>query len=138
MNDAITWGVIAASNPEPIDTIPFNWSALLTVLVPIVVAAITGTFLVLSQRAQKGEREDKFIGRLQDQLRAQRDEARQQKADADTRSDKQDERMAVIEGNVKILQRVSRVRLDYIYLLRRHIDDGAPPPAPEWPPGIHD
>lgn len=106
---------------------PNAWGALAPYIVSVTVAAIGVLGVWISNRAQKGTRENALIDQLQEQLTA-----------ADKRSDKQDERMEKIEGKITVLQRVSRIRLEYIYLLRRHIDAGSPPPAPEWPPGIED
>lgn len=106
---------------------PINWGVVATVVVPIVVAGLSVLAGIASKRTQKGSRENAIIDQLQEQMRLDGE-----------RSDKQDARMARIEAKVSLLERVSRVRLEYIYLLRRHIDAGQPPPAPEWPDGAND
>lgn len=104
-----------------------DWGVIQQVVVPIVVAALAAWAGKAAHKAQKGSRENAIIDQLQEQLNR-----------ADQRSDKQDERMLRIEEKLNAVIRVSRVRLDYIYRLRHHIDTGQPPPAPEWPPGVHD
>lgn len=106
---------------------PINWGVVASVVVPIVVAGLGTLAAVAAKRTQKGSRENALIDQLQEQLDK-----------ADKRSDKQDERMLRIENKLTILERVSRIRLEYIYALRRHIDAGNPPPAPDWPVGAND
>lgn len=105
----------------------FNWGVVAQVFVPIVVGALAAWATRAASRAQKGSRENALIDQLQEQL-----------IQADKRADKQDERLDKMEAKLNQVLRVSRVRLDYIYRLRHHIDTGQPPPAPEWPAGIHD
>ncbi|ALD63989.1 hypothetical protein AFL94_08720 [Arthrobacter sp. LS16] len=107
--------------------IDINWGVVGQVFVPIVVAALAAWATRAAHRTQKGSRENALIDQLQEQL-----------LQADKRADKQDERMEKIEAKLEKVGRTSRVRLDYIYRLRHHIDTGQPPPAPEWPAGIHD
>jgi len=126
MNETITWGMIAAS-AEPIKQAPFNWAVFASIVVPIAVAGLGALGLWVSHRTQKGSRENILIDQLQEQLDR-----------ADDRSDKQDARMGQIEARLQAVERISRGRLEYIYVLRRHISNGEPPPAPEWPPGIND
>lgn len=104
-----------------------NWGAAAQVFVPIVVAALAAWATRAAHRTQKGSRENVLIDQLQEQL-----------IQADKRADKQDERMEKIETKLNTVMRTSRVRLDYIYRLRHHIDTGQPPPSPDWPAGIHD
>lgn len=104
-----------------------NWGVIAQVVVPIVVAALAAWATRAAHRTQKGSRENALIDQLQEQL---------DKAEA--RSDKQDERLDKMEAKLNAVMRTSRTRLDYIYRLRHHIDTQQPPPAPDWPDGIHD
>lgn len=126
MMHTIIWGVIALE-VDPVEKLSPGWQLFAGIGGTVLVALITGIFAVRSNRAQKGSRENALIDQLQEQLQS-----------ADTRSDKQDERMTRIEARLNLVEKVSRIRLEYIYELRRHIANGEPPPAPDWPPGIHD
>lgn len=44
--------------------------------------------------------------------------------------------LARLSARVAHLERRDRLLTDYISKLRRHINDGNPPPPPPWPPGL--
>lgn len=46
------------------------------------------------------------------------------------------EEIAVLRQELVVLRRTQRIQGDYIGVLRRHIADGDPPPAPPWPDGL--
>ena len=60
---------------------------------------------------QKGSTEDALIGRLA-------------------------ARLEDVEGRVGVLEARERALLDYVNVLRFHIDSGKRPPAPDWPEGL--
>lgn len=127
MNDPDLLGYVltalaARDEPEPI-----NWGVVASWAVPIIVAALGTLGYWLSHRAQKGDPEHRLIDQLQEQLDA-----------ASARSDKQDARMGRIEGELDRFKKRERIRDEYIATLRRHIENGDPPPAPPWPEGLND
>jgi predicted nuclease with TOPRIM domain len=115
-----------------------NWGIFGSIGVPIIVAALGTWGYIASHKTQKGTRENALIDQMQEMVQSERDARKEEREAESARSDKQDARMEKIEAKVSVLERVSRIRLEYIYVLRRHIDERRDPPAPEWPPGIHD
>lgn len=64
--------------------------------------------------------------------------ARQKATDsiiADLRTELTETRAEVKDNDTRIaaLERKDRAWANYVHVLRRHIDDGKPPPPPEWP-----
>lgn len=103
-----------------------------TFLGAVTVAALTTAGTFLTTRIQhKGRPEHALIDQLQEQVVALRTE----KAD-DIASMKKD--IADLRAEQERSKRRERIRDDYINRLRRHIEDGNPPPAPEWPAGLYD
>lgn len=137
MMHTIIWGVIALE-VDPVEKLSPGWQLFAGIGGTVLVALITGIFAVRSNRAQKGSRENRIIDQLQENLDRTERLRKEDREAASTRSDKQDARMAKIETRLYVVEKVSRIRLEYIYELRRHIANGEPPPAPDWPPGIHD
>lgn len=50
--------------------------------------------------------------------------------------DRQDRRIEKLERENEESKMRERLRDDYIADLRRHINDGSPPPPPHWPPAL--
>ncbi len=50
-------------------------------------------------------------------------------------NERQEENVALRVENAE-LRRTQRIQDDYIGVLRRHINDGNPPPPPDWPVGL--
>ncbi|AYN55804.1 hypothetical protein PP635_gp25 [Arthrobacter phage Auxilium] len=99
---------------------------------PWIVALIAGAFAVYTAKIQhKGRPEHALIDQLQEEvasLRTGRDtEIALMKKDISDLKTEQDKS-----------KRRERIRDDYINKLRRHIEEGKPPPAPEWPAGLYD
>ncbi|MBZ5736510.1 hypothetical protein K8Z61_18620 [Nocardioides sp. TRM66260-LWL] len=46
------------------------------------------------------------------------------------------ERIAALEARVERVERESRLKDDYIGVLRAYITEGKPPPPPAWPAGL--
>lgn len=99
---------------------------------PWIVAVIAGGFAVYTAHIQhKGKPEHALIDQLQEEM-------------ATIRTDKANEIAAVkkdiadLQAEQKASKRRERIRDDYINKLRRHIEEGKPPPAPEWPEGLYD
>ena len=88
---------------------------------PIIVGAIAliGT-LVANMIQHRGKPENALIDQLQEEMGAMRKDI----------SDLKTEQIRS--------RRREQIRDDYINKLRRHIEDGNPPPAPEWPAGLYD
>lgn len=57
-------------------------------------------------------------------------------ADLQEERDKSNGRIETLEGRLELLEVKQRLRDDYIALLRMHINNGYPPPPPEWPAGL--
>lgn len=99
---------------------------------PWIVALIAGAFAVYTAKIQhKGRPEHALIDQLQEEvasLRTGRDTEialmKKDISDLKTEQDKSKKR--------------ERIRDDYINKLRHHIEEGKPPPAPEWPAGLYD
>jgi hypothetical protein len=103
-----------------------------TIISAVVVAAIAAGGTVLVARLQnKGRPEHALIDQLQEEVRSLRDDKAKEMSEM-----KKD----ILE--LKDEQRKSRARelilADYINKLRRHIENGNPPPAPDWPAGVYD
>ena len=41
-----------------------------------------------------------------------------------------------LETRMEMMESKQKIRDDYIAALRMHINDGLPPPPPEWPPSL--
>ena len=104
----------------------------LQVVGPWVVALIAGGFAVYTAKIQhKGRPEHALIDQLQEEIASIRTE----KA-AELSAMKKD--ISDLKAEQKASKRRERIRDDYINKLRRHIEDGNPPPAPDWPEGLYD
>jgi len=57
-------------------------------------------------------------------------------ADLQEERDKSNDRLDTLEQKLDTLEQKQRLRDDYIALLRMHINNGYPPPPPEWPEGL--
>jgi outer membrane murein-binding lipoprotein Lpp len=92
-----------------------------TIVGSVAVAAITvcGTWLATKVQ-HKGKPENALIDQLQEEMGAMRQDI------TDLKTEQQKSK------------RRERIRDDYINKLRRHIEDGNPPPAPDWPEGLYD
>ena len=107
-------------------------TAFLQMASPWIVALIAGGFALYTAHIQhKGKPEHALIDQLQEEVTSLRTEKAAE--------------MAVMKKDITDLkeeQRKSkkreRIRDDYINKLRRHIEEGKPPPAPEWPEGLYD
>lgn len=103
-----------------------------TIIGGIIVAAIAAGGTFLGVRVQnKGRPEHALIDQLQEEVNSLRDDKAKDMAE-----------MKRDIADLKDEQRKSRARelvlADYINKLRRHIELGNPPPAPEWPAGLYD
>ena len=88
---------------------------------PIIVGAIALIGTLLANMIQhRGKPENALIDQLQEEMGAMRKDI----------SDLKTEQIRS--------RRREQIRDDYINKLRRHIEDGNPPPAPEWPAGLYD
>lgn len=98
--------------------------------VAVAVVGLCGTWLA-TKIQHKGKPENALIDQLQEQIRDDR-EAR----------DKEFANMRADIADLKLEQQRSKrremIRDNYINKLRRHIEDGNPPPPPEWPEGLYD
>lgn len=102
------------------------------VVSPIIVGLITGIAGYLAIQVQhKGRPENALIDQLQEEV-------------ASLRSGR-DAELAVMKKDITDLKdeqnkskRRERIRDDYINKLRHHIEEGKPPPAPEWPAGLYE
>lgn len=93
---------------------------------------MSGLVTVWVARLQnKGRPEHALIDQLQEQIESMSKEKAQ-----DIAAMKRD------IADLKLEQRESKrreaIRDNYINKLRRHIEDGNPPPPPEWPEGLYD
>ena len=104
----------------------------LQVVGPWVVALIAGGFAVYTAKIQhKGRPEHALIDQLQEEIASIRTE----KA-AELSAMKKD--ISDLKDEQRKSKKRERIRDDYINKLRRHIEEGKPPPAPEWPAGLYD
>lgn len=88
---------------------------------PIIVGVIAVVGTLVSTRIQhRGKPENALIDQLQEEMGSMRSDIAELKLEQQ-RSKKRE-----------------RIRDDYINKLRRHIEDGNPPPAPDWPAGLYD
>jgi uncharacterized membrane protein YgaE (UPF0421/DUF939 family) len=99
---------------------------------PIVVALFGMSGMWLTAKIQhKGKPENALIDQLQEQIKDDREA-----------KDKEIAAMKVDINDLKTEQQKSKrrelIRDNYINKLRRHIEEGKPPPAPEWPEGLYD
>ncbi|WP_440708836.1 hypothetical protein [Herbiconiux sp. YIM B11900] len=95
----------------------------LPLLVPLIVSVIGGSAAYITTKINKrGTQENTFIDQLQEQ---------QARSDAkiEALEKKVDDRDAAARKR-------ERIRDDYIYELRDHIDMRKPPPPPPWPEGL--
>lgn len=98
----------------------------------VVVALITGLSTYLTMKVQhKGRPEHALIDQLQEEVVALRTAK-----DSDIANMKAD--IASLRADMEKSKRREQIRDDYINRLRRHIENGNPPPAPEWPAGLYD
>jgi uncharacterized protein HemX len=105
------------------------WETALPTVVVALVAAAGGW---LSMKVQhKGKPENALIDQLQEEIASIR--AEKPRELAETKKDIADLRVEQAKSKKR-----ERIRDDYINKLRRHIEDGNPPPAPEWPEGLYD
>jgi hypothetical protein len=99
---------------------------------PWIVALIAGGFATYTAHIQhKGRPEHALIDQLQEEVTSLRTEKATEMA-----AMKKD--IADLKTEQDKSKRRERIRDDYISKLRRHIEDGNPPPAPEWPEGLYD
>ena len=98
--------------------------------VAVAVVGLCGTWLA-TKIQHKGRPENAIIDQLQEQIRDDR-EARD-KEFANMRAD-----IAELKLEQQRSKRREMIRDNYINKLRRHIEDGNPPPPPEWPEGLYD
>jgi hypothetical protein len=97
-----------------------------------VVAIVAAAGGWLSMKVQhKGKPENALIDQLQEEIAAIRAEKTRELAE--TKKD-----IADLKAEQTKSKKRERIRDDYINKLRRHIEDGNPPPAPEWPEGLYD
>jgi hypothetical protein len=94
-----------------------NWTVVASILAPFLV--LCGTWLTVKIQ-HKGKPENALIDQLQEEMSSMRGDI------TDLKNEQQKSR------------RRERIRDDYINKLRRHIEEGKPPPAPEWPAGLYD
>jgi hypothetical protein len=88
---------------------------------PYVVAVIGfGGAWLTSKIQNKGRPENVLIDQLQEELT------------------RHASRIGSLESEQTKAKRRERIRDDYINKLRRHIEDGNPPPPPVWPDGLYD
>lgn len=105
-----------------------DWTILGSVTVAVV--TVCGTWLV-AKIQHRGKPENALIDQLQENFEALRAE----KA-CEIQAMKTD--IAELKAEQQKSKRRERIRDDYINKLRRHIEDGNPPPAPDWPAGLYD
>jgi len=98
--------------------------------VSVAVIGVCGTWLA-TKIQHKGKPENALIDQLQEQIKTDRED--NDKRLADMKSD-----IADLKSEQAKSKRRERIRDDYINKLRRHIEDGNPPPAPDWPEGLYD
>jgi hypothetical protein len=99
---------------------------------PWIVALIGGSGAVLTMKIQhKGRPEHALIDQLQEEVAALRTEKASEIAGM-----KKD--IADLKAEQQKSKRREMIRDNYINKLRRHIEDGNPPPPPEWPEGLYD
>lgn len=95
-----------------------EWS---TVLPTVVVAAIAAGGGWLTTKIQhRGKPENALIDQLQEEVTRHAG------------------RIGTLESEQTKAKKRERIRDDYINKLRRHIEDGNPPPPPVWPEGLYD
>jgi len=88
---------------------------------PYITALIAAGMTWLSTKIQhRGKPENALIDQLQEET---------------TRHAK---RIDSLESEQTKAKKRERIRDDYINKLRRHIEDGNPPPPPVWPEGLYD
>jgi hypothetical protein len=88
---------------------------------PYVTGVIAAAVAVLVAKMQnRGRPENALIDQLQEELA------------------RHSSRIGSLESEQTKAQRRERIRDDYINKLRRHIEDGNPPPPPVWPDGLYD
>lgn len=88
---------------------------------PVVTGLIAAGVAVLVAKMQnKGRPENALIDQLQEELT------------------RHSGRISSLESEQTKAKRRERVRDDYINKLRRHIEDGNPPPPPVWPADLYD
>ena len=103
-----------------------------TVIAAVTVAAIAAGGTYLAARVQnKGRPEHALIDQLQEEVTSLRTEKSKEMTEM-----KKD--IAELKAEQSKAKRRERIRDDYINKLRRHIEDGNPPPAPDWPEGLYD
>lgn len=98
--------------------------------VAVAVIGVCGTWLAAKVQ-HKGRPENALIDQLQEEIAALRTEKASE--------------VAAVKADINALKtemaqsrKRERIRDDYINKLRRHIEEGKPPPAPEWPEGLYD
>ena len=94
-----------------------DWAVVGSVAVAVV--GVCGTWL--AQRIQhKGRPENALIDQLQEEVARHAG------------------RIDGLESEQRKSKKREMIRDNYINKLRRHIEDGNPPPPPEWPDGLYD
>lgn len=92
-----------------------------TVLPTVVVAFIAAGGGWLTTKIQhRGKPENALIDQLQEE------------------TSRHAKRIDSLEAEQTKAKKRERIRDDYINKLRRHIEDGNPPPPPVWPDGLYD
>lgn len=105
-----------------------DWTIVASFSVPVL--ALCGTWLTVKIQ-HRGKPENALIDQLQEQIKDDR-EARE----AETAAMKKD--IADLKAEQSKAKRRERIRDNYINRLRDHINQGNPPPPPEWPDGLYD
>ena len=94
-----------------------NWA----VASPWIVGVIGLAGMWLTAKIQhKGRPENALIDQLQEEMTAMRGD------------------ISALKTEQNKARRREMIRDNYINKLRRHIEDGNPPPPPEWPEGLYD
>ena len=94
-----------------------DWAIIGSVAVAVV--GVCGTWLA-AKIQHKGRPENALIDQLQEELT------------------RHAARIDSLESEQTKAKKRERIRDDYINKLRRHIEDGNPPPPPAWPDGLYD
>ena len=99
---------------------------------PYLIAAVGVPATIITAKIQhKGKPENALIDQLQEQIKTDRDASQSERDEmkADIKELKTEQRAA---------KKREQIRDTYILQLREHINQGNPPPPPEWPEGLYD
>jgi len=109
----------------------------------VVAAAVLGSGGIggyMGTRPARSTRESNLIDQYQERYAEQEERAEKQDARLDRQEERLEKQDLVIDELRAKVQALTRREIDYrsyMYLLIRHIEDGAGPPPPQMPPALY-